>query len=1187
MTKHHRVALITLSLAVLAGPTLATFQPADIPGLTLWVRADAGVTGDAAGRVSKWADQSGNGNDFAQTNATLQPILSANAAGALPAVRFDGMDDALQLAKPINPSGASVFAVVRWNKVRAYSFAIGLDHGTDGYLRMMDEQALLTGGWYPVLYQNMIACPKTVPAGYGPARPFLHTLPSRLTQFNVFAVTDNPVTNESIKWLGQNELNNVAENRFDGDIAEMLIYTRALPPAERMQVEEYLGSKYLQWPEPGTVPVVPIAGTNAPPTATATNAFTASLSVGTGGIVCHGIASQPLPAGRYRFALEVAGDMPAALTNREVTLRVGRLTIPLPRARRPSASEFHPLSSDFEIPHGTTPEAALVRVSWTVKPSPATNAAPTGVTPPFAVRNVRIETLSPVKVVYARPDKIRYRPGEAAKAEVRVVNTADQPQTVEVRGSEVTDLDARHAIGTQTLTVPPAATNALAFPFTPSPVEYGRDLLVEIAQDGRVIESATDPFSVADNAWKVAIGANPGGPAGSSADAREEVIVAQIASFRDDYANCWEKYFWAPDDWGDMTPPPGATWYSGQARRHENTEKIKLQVETSHRYGIAVATYGKCMAGGSNGWEMARANPQWFVTDLYGRTMGRPAAVWDFDHWQEAGKFKYSDYEYDWTYRWVDLRRLDALDYGIDELIASTKEFGWDGVRYDSGGFRAHYVDGNFNGFDPVNARNMKRTKERLWQAVPGYLFGFNTDNVTTRDGRSYPLTVGEMSHEMREMLAGGGLWMGEGIKNFENGGVAYTNWSQFAADEGRCIRAIKEAGGHACYLFNTGTPVREAYQLILAIAMGAHPYGGEHVGAPGSENWGRFLTRWSGLFWDHRLKPMTNAEDRVTVDASGPLWWRQFANERILSAKQRQVIVTLVNPPVDDSIAKNKDVFPEPAPPSSVSLKTASREKVRGAWLISPGTPNRCVPLKFQDRRGTVKVAVPAFDIWAIVVFDCEGRYRPPAHHPPFTEPLSATETAELGRTTTAASTNAPPWFGMRPPAPSPNVAIADNPIDPAPQYDPRTPAVETKPSSNSAPAGLTVGGGEGLDVLIVNGFYYRFHRVPDAIRAVAPQARIVECTTRDLPKGYAAVFKYDLIVLVDMGMDAWDSDGQQQLADFVQAGGRLAVLGGPFTLGQGHFGGSLLKSVLPVEVRPARDVYELPTPLALGPEK
>jgi len=42
--------------------------------------------------------------------------------------------------------------------------------------------------------------------------------------------------------------------------------------------------------------------------------------------------------------------------------------------------------------------------------------------------------------------------------------------------------------------------------------------------------------------------------------------------------------------------------------------------------------------------------------------------------------------------------------------------------------------------------------------------------------------------------------------------------------------------------------------------------------------------------------------------------------------------------------------------------------------------------------------------------------------------------------------------------------------------------------------------------------------------------------------------------------------------------------VFGGPFTLGQGYLSGTILEAVLPVTVRVARDVYQLPAPLALG---
>lgn len=835
---------------------------------------------------------------------------------------------------------------------------------------------------------------------------------------------------------------------------------------------------------------------------------------------------------------------------------------------------------------------------------------------------------SGVEITRIRSDKILYAPGEAGTATVTLRNPTGVALKLELRLAEVTEFDSRRALGSRAVELAAGQELPVAFAFTNSAVEYGRELLVELSVDGNPVATATEPFSVADNVWKVCIGGTPNGPASGSARYSEEVARKQVVEWREQYVNCWEKYFWAPDDWGDLTPDPGATWMSGQARRFENTEKMQAQIVASHQHGIRVVSYGKCMAGGVPGWELARARPQWFVTDSIGRTLGRPADVWDMDHWQDQ-TLKYDDFKYKWTYRWVDLRRLDALDHGINELLASTRQFAWDGVRFDSGGFRAHWVDGLYNGHDAVNTRNMKRTKERLKEAFPHYLFGYNTDNTAAPDGRAYPLTVAEMSHEMREMLAGGGLWMGEGLKDFANGSVQYTTWSQYARDERRCIQAIKQAGGHTCYLFaaDTQPPVCSLYQFVIALMIGSHTYGGEHVLTPGSENWGRFMTRWSGLLWDHRLRPLADAAAAVSVTAARPLWWQEYANERVVSADRRQVVVHLLNPPVNDDLAKTrkklpKDVLelvhgksgktaddlgddPEDAdrpqiapellaaaraqqlPPAVkdgvVTLRVPPGQTPRTVWFISPGTPNRAQVAEWKIAGERVSVALPEFAVWAMVVCEFQGTFAEAAATPAFSEPLNGQETAELTRKLPKAVGKVPS-FGLRPPAATPNLAVADDLRNPKPQHDPSVAAVALKPVESAVPDGLTVGGEPGLDVLVINGFYHACYRVPEAVRAICPGARLVACTTRDLPKDYPELFTYDLVVLVDMGADAWNVAGQQRLADFVAAGGRLAVLGGPFTLGQGYFKNSPLEQVLPVEVRVARDVYQLPVPLALG---
>ncbi|RMG96173.1 MAG: hypothetical protein D6706_10620, partial [Chloroflexi bacterium] len=92
-----------INLAVLGG----AFSPADIPGLQLWLRADAGVWQDSVGGtpavndgdvVGAWEDQSGNGNHATQATTTNKPIYWTNVVNGKPVVRFDGVDDDLALS---------------------------------------------------------------------------------------------------------------------------------------------------------------------------------------------------------------------------------------------------------------------------------------------------------------------------------------------------------------------------------------------------------------------------------------------------------------------------------------------------------------------------------------------------------------------------------------------------------------------------------------------------------------------------------------------------------------------------------------------------------------------------------------------------------------------------------------------------------------------------------------------------------------------------------------------------------------------------------------------------------------------------------------------------------------------------------------------------------------------------------
>src|SRR5262249_8437204 len=146
---------------------------------------------------------------------------------------------------------------------------------------------------------------------------------------------------------------------------------------------------------------------------------------------------------------------------------------------------------------------------------------------------------------------------------------------------------------------------------------------------------------------------------------------------------------------------------------------------------------------------LARRKPDWFLTNRLGVPLGRTPDVWDVDHWNDVAfhRKNYQSFKSNWFYTVPDLRRLDVLDYGINQLIESSRQFGWDGVRFD-GQFSA--------GNDAVSTRNMQRMKKQLLDVNPAYVFGFNIGSPL-----QYP---DKIPQEIQDAATGGGHWMNEGI---------------------------------------------------------------------------------------------------------------------------------------------------------------------------------------------------------------------------------------------------------------------------------------------------------------------------------------------------------------------------------------------------------------------------------------
>ena len=242
---------------------IAGFSPKDVGGLKLWLAADRLthlIDGDPVG---SWIDASGNGNDVTQATATNKPTFKTGILNGKPVVRFDGgvwlsggdildfdyLDKFTLFVVQKNTAGvgdqsligkfdsASPFQGWELTYVADTKIAAGLvsDWATNNAL-WLEYNTTLTSNHIVTMRYNGNATPGTGDLGLwrdGIALALSATVKNGLTATSVNAI---PFT------IGAR--NNGAANKITGDIAEIIIYNRALADAVSSQVLRYLGSKW-------------------------------------------------------------------------------------------------------------------------------------------------------------------------------------------------------------------------------------------------------------------------------------------------------------------------------------------------------------------------------------------------------------------------------------------------------------------------------------------------------------------------------------------------------------------------------------------------------------------------------------------------------------------------------------------------------------------------------------------------------------------------------------------------------------------------------------------------------------------------------------------------------------------------------------------------------------------------------
>lgn len=242
-------------------------SPETVPGLALWLRASGVATnnGNLVRRVGnsvflrQWLDQSPRSNHAAAPNDAAQPLWIANAANGHAVLRFDGANDQLVLGRISATNNFCVIAVARPTRshendppspagvggVAGQRYLFGAQHGGD-----YDGGSGLSMGTNGVsVYEHGSSYMPALAAYVGPLGGALNVVSVNYVNKRPSLYVHGQLAQEGFQSPRRQvtsavEIGTGAYGSFAGDVAEILIFARALDDAERSEIEQYLADRY-------------------------------------------------------------------------------------------------------------------------------------------------------------------------------------------------------------------------------------------------------------------------------------------------------------------------------------------------------------------------------------------------------------------------------------------------------------------------------------------------------------------------------------------------------------------------------------------------------------------------------------------------------------------------------------------------------------------------------------------------------------------------------------------------------------------------------------------------------------------------------------------------------------------------------------------------------------------------------
>ncbi|MEI6424150.1 MAG: hypothetical protein WCP55_18180, partial [Lentisphaerota bacterium] len=437
-----------------------------------------------------------------------------------------------------------------------------------------------------------------------------------------------------------------------------------------------------------------------------------------------------------------------------------------------------------------------------------------------------------------------------------------------------------------------------------------------------------------------------------------------------------------------------------------NKEEILQRIAKLRKFGMKTSAYTANYPGGPTGFEFARQHPEWIVRKESGAfsTWEMPVSPLDMAK-------PLSEKPAMWCAVNVDGYWPEAVEYGAKELVASSKMFGWDAWYFDF-----HYVmmpgyswDGQKtqHGQDPdhISARNVRLVRDIVLKEFPKTWFWQNGGSRVsgTFEGNMIASNHGGLEGRlaMLEHPQNGTLMEFQGMQLADPNNTMH-NWrSLFETFIGeRDTRMVKKQATDISgtveltgYMFNWAfctqmskpefKATRDLWTMAnhfnsVLLASNLHPCE--------SSTWSfrpttQFMTRYSSLLWDPKIKVLENPGKLIRVDSLREIWWEECVYTKDTD-KYADVMIHIINSPAKESADPKASEDPPTVDDAEVSFKIgdASPDNFK-IWALQPYAYDAKVKEptqielkpKFKDK--ALVFEVPPFNYYTLVVIRQEKK--------------------------------------------------------------------------------------------------------------------------------------------------------------------------------------------------------------------